>query len=263
MSSDLDRLQGSWAVTRLEMDGEAMPGDMIENARVVIEGKRFTSVGMGADYQGILSLDATKNPGHIDMKFEAGPESGNTNLGIYEIAGDGWKMCLATSGAVRPRRFVSSPGSGFAYQTFARQAAPLADKKKARLSKKAAPAVRNMAPATEFEGEWIMVSGVMNGRAMEESLVKWVKRTFEGNQTAVYAGPRTMLKAEFTHDAAASPATIDYRNLGPDKGKIQFGIYERTGDLLTVCVAASGHERPAEFQSNPGDGRTLTVWKKA
>ena len=253
MRQDIDLLQGTWTVSALEVDGQPMasPGD----AYVVIEGNRFTSTGMGAVYEGTLELDASASPARIDMKFDKGPEKGNTNPGIYELAGDSWKLCLATRGTVRPASFASTPGSGIALETLVRgKAAP-----KARKSKAAAPS----GPATIFEGEWQMLSGVMNGQAMDASAVQWVKRVTRGNQTTVVAGPQTMLKVEFTFDPAASPATIDYLNLhGPGKGKRQQGIYRLEGEVLTVCTGAPGAERPSEFASVPGDGRTLTAWKR-
>jgi uncharacterized protein (TIGR03067 family) len=253
MKTDLDRLQGTWDVAALEVDGQAMtpPAD----ARIAIEGSRFTSLGMGAVYEGTLELDASTKPAHIDMKFDKGPEVGNTNLGIYQFKGDSWRLCVATRGTVRPASFASTPGSGIAVERLVRgKAAP-----KARKAKVAEPS----GPATEFEGEWQMLSGTMNGTAMDASAVQWVKRVTRGNQTTVLAGPQTMLKVEFTFDPSASPPSIDYVNLhGPSKGKRQQGIYRFEGDVLTVCVAAPGAVRPGEFASVPGDGRTLTSWKR-
>jgi uncharacterized protein (TIGR03067 family) len=108
-----------------------------------------------------------------------------------------------------------------------------------------------------------MVSGVMNGVAMDKSVVQWVKRITQGNQTTVKAGPQTMLNVEFTSDSTKSPKTIDYLNLyGASKGKTQQGIYEFENGTLKVCVAAAGEDRPASFESVRGDGRTLTVWKR-
>ena len=256
MKNDLDRLQGAWTVAALEVDGQAMdaPGD----TRIVIEGSRFTTTGMGAEYAGTLTLDASSTPAHIDMKFESGPEKGNTNLGIYQLGRDSWKLCLATRGTVRPAAFQSIPGSGIAVETLVRaKAAPKGPKAKVKKEPEAS------GPATGFEGEWQMLSGVMNGVPMDASAVQWVKRVTHGNQTSVIAGPQTMLKVEFTFDPAASPATIDYLNLhGPTKGKRQQGIYRFEDDVLTVCVGAPGAARPAEFTSVPGDGRTLTAWKR-
>jgi uncharacterized protein (TIGR03067 family) len=265
MSQDLDLLQGSWTVTALEVEGQPMPAAMLESARMVVQGERFASTGMGAEYAGTLQLDATGNPRRLDMKFDAGPEKGNTNPGIYELDGDTWKICLATHGDVRPSRFASTPGSGFALETLTRGDAPAAKGKgKARASKKAAPAAPGSAAATELEGDWSMISGIFNGAPMDQSMLKWVKRVTRGNQTTVTAGPQVMLKVEFTSDASKSPKSIDYLNTGgSNKGKTQYGIYEFEGDLLKVCVSAPGDARPAQFECVPGDGRTLTTWKRA
>ena len=253
MSKDLDRLQGTWTVAALEVDGQAMesPAD----ACIVIQGTRFASTGMGAEYGGIFGLDGSAKPAHIDMKFDTGPEKGNTNLGIYQLKGDSWKLCLATRGTVRPTNFQSIAGSGIALETLVRgKVAP-----KTRKSKTPEPA----GPPTQFEGDWQMLSGVMNGAAMDAATVLWVKRVTRGNQTTVAAGPQTMLQVEFTFDPSTSPASIDYLNLqGSSKGKRQAGIYQLEGDVLTVCMASPGASRPGEFTAFAGDGRTLTAWKR-
>lgn len=262
--NDLDLLQGSWTVTALEVEGENMPEAMLAQARIVVKGNRFTSTGMGAEYAGRLVLDVSASPRQLDMKFDAGPEKGNTNLCIYELEGDTWKLCIATRGTVRPSTFASTRGSGCAVETLTRGNVAVARKIKARASRRAAPPTPSAAPATKFEGEWQMVSGIMDGQPMDQSLVKWVKRVTHGNQTTVIAGPNTMLKVEFTSDSSKSPQTIDYLNLaGANRGKIQLGIYEFDGDLLTVFIAAPGAARPEQFQTAPGQGSTLTVWKRA
>lgn len=253
MKNDLDRLQGVWNISALELDGQAMeaPGE----ARVMVEGSRFTAAGMGAEYSGTIALDSSVKPARIDMKFDSGPEKGNTNPGIYELGRDSWKLCLATRGARRPKEFASTPGSGIAIEILVRKKTAA----KARKTKSAEPG----GPATEFEGEWQMVSGVMSGTAMDAATVAWVKRVTRGNQTSVIAGPQTMMKVEFTFDPSTSPAKIDYLNLhGPTKGKRQQGIYRLEGEVLTICTGAPGAARPAEFASARGDGRSLTVWKR-
>jgi uncharacterized protein (TIGR03067 family) len=113
----LEDLQGTWMVESLEVDGQSLPpGD----AQVVVEGDGFTTSGMGAAYQGTLRVDASKTPFALDMVFTAGPESGNTNRGIFEVAGDVWKLCLNMTGGERPAEFATAPGSGTALETLRR-----------------------------------------------------------------------------------------------------------------------------------------------
>jgi len=258
MDGDLEKLQGTWNVSALEVEGAATPEAMLENAQVTVKGKRFTSSGMGATYEGSLKLDSSANPGQIDMQFDAGPEQGNVNLGIYKLDGDTWKLCLAMRGTVRPKRFASPAGSGFALETLTR-----GKRKPAAKAKAAAAPPRTSSEPNEFDGEWQMVSGVMDGVAMKESDVRWVRRVSAGNEMTVKAGPQTMVKVTFSHDSSHDPKTIDYVNTaGPNKGKTQLGIYEFAGDLLRVCVSAPGSARPKEFKSVRGDSRTLTEWRR-
>ena len=61
---DLERLQGSWAVTGLLMDGTEMPPAMFSDARITVKGSRFTGTGMGAVYEGSVELDASNSWAH-------------------------------------------------------------------------------------------------------------------------------------------------------------------------------------------------------
>jgi uncharacterized protein (TIGR03067 family) len=265
MRDDLDLLQGTWAVTELQMEGQTISGGMLSNARVEISGSRFSSRGMGTVYEGTVTLNDSANPHQLNMKFDAGPESGNTNLGIYELSGDTWKICLSTRGEVRPTEFSAPAGSGFVFETLTRSEAAASKKDMAPPPNAAvARAKADVSLVTEFEGEWQMVSAVMDGVAMDPSAVEWVKRITHGRETTVYAGPQVMMKMEFTFDASKAPKTIDYVNTaGTNKGKSQQGIYEFEGELLKICVAAPGKPRPIQFQSDRGDGRTFTVWRHA
>src|SRR5438874_153070 len=110
MAGDLELLQGTWTVTALEMDGHETPPSTLGNFRIVIKGDRFVSTGMGVEYEGTFKLATSAKRRQIDMEFDKGPEKGNTNLGIYKLDGDTWKICLATRGVVRPSTFASPPG---------------------------------------------------------------------------------------------------------------------------------------------------------
>jgi uncharacterized protein (TIGR03067 family) len=257
MPTDLERLQGTWTVTSLEMDGQMM--DSADGAHIVIKKDAFKSVGMGATYEGVVEIDERKKPKSFDLKFTKGAEKGNRNLGIYKLDDDVWTICLATRGERRPRKFLTESGSGIALETLVRGRP---SKTKAKPSSKASALPQNPTDAspTEIEGEWVMVSAVFNGAAMEDSMVKWCKRVTTGNVTTVLAGPQTMLKASFT---LQEPNLIDYVNLaGAAKGKAQAGIYQLSGDVLKICMSAPGDPRPTDFASARGDRRSYTVWRR-
>jgi uncharacterized protein (TIGR03067 family) len=48
------------------------------------------------------------------------PDKGQISLGIYEIAGDDYKVCFAPPGKDRPKEFSSKPGSGYILQVWKR-----------------------------------------------------------------------------------------------------------------------------------------------
>jgi len=267
MAKDLDKLQGKWHLTSLETDGQVMPGDSFGGA-IVITGKRFVSLGMGASYEGTLELDDKKTPKTFQLLFTVGHAAGTRNLGIYKLDGETWTMCLATRGTVRPRSFSTKPGTGYALQTLERGAAP-----KKKSAKKAMPTrgqatsapppeLTSLGARTAWEGEWEMVSAVFNGAAMADDMVKWCKRITRGNVTAVMAGPQVMLKASFVLDDSKTPPAVDYVNLeGSNARKPQAGIFSLRGDELKICMAAPGNPRPADFASKPKDGRSYTTWR--
>jgi uncharacterized protein (TIGR03067 family) len=118
---DLKKLQGTWNIVSLELNGETMPVSAMGNARFVIQGDHFTAQGMGATYEGTLEVDASATPKNINMNFTAGPEKGNKSLGIYELDGDNLRICLTTRGDVRPKSFAAPPGTGFALEVWKRK----------------------------------------------------------------------------------------------------------------------------------------------
>jgi uncharacterized protein (TIGR03067 family) len=267
MSQDLDRLQGTWSITEAEMDGQAAPAAMT-NGAITISGNKFVTSGVGAEYKGMLVLDESAKPRRLDLRFTSGMQKGTTNLCIYELKGDRLRLCVATRGDVRPKKFASLPDSGIVLETLRRGA--VAPSKGQAAARKAVPvpagsadALASPAPATEIDGEWPMVSGVMNGAAMQQSMVEWCKRITHGGVTTVMAGPQVMLQAQFQIDAAQSPKAVEYVNLtGSAKGKSQLGIYKLEGNQLTFCIAPVGKPRPGAFDSTKQNGNTLTVWKR-
>jgi uncharacterized protein (TIGR03067 family) len=268
MPDDLDTLQGTWTVTALQVDGRKMPPEALADASIVIKGRKFTSFGMGAEYAGTIELGQTKKPKTFDLLFTRGHATGTRQLGIYKLDDGKWTICLATRGEKRPATFATKADTGLALETLKRGGA--AARKTARQKP---PPLRRIEPtptaavsgdATELEGEWAMIGGVLNGAVMSAAMAKWCQRITRGDVTTVLAGPQVMLKARFTLDASRTPKAIDYVNLeGPQARKPQAGIFELKGDSLRICMSAPGKARPGEFASKAGDGRSFTSWRLA
>jgi uncharacterized protein (TIGR03067 family) len=250
--SDLDALQGTWSVSTLEMDGAEM-GAIPPGASITLQGTKFSTSNMGADYTGELVLDDAAKPKAFDLKFKTGPEKGNTSYGIYELDGDQWKMCLTLRGGKRPAKFTTKAGSGLALQTLVR--AGKASKKAA--SATAAPAASGEV-APELDGEWSVAQLVMDGTAMDASMLGWGKRTVKDGEVKVTMGPQTVLHVRATVERGHDPGWINYVHV--KGGAVQLGIYKLEGKTLTTCMAKAGAPRPEKFGA--GKGITLGVWKR-
>ena len=122
MNEELEKLQGSWSVVTLEVEGQSVPPAFFTGAKIVIDGDNFSTISMGAPYGGTLALDVASNPKRFDVVFNQGPHMGQASLGIYELNGNAWKICLGFAGRDRPRDFTSAAGSGHALETLEREA---------------------------------------------------------------------------------------------------------------------------------------------
>ena len=261
MKPELEKLQGVWNIVFLEIDGQRLP---FGGGRIVVKGDLFTSSGMGATYQGKLTVDTGTEPWAIDMKFTKGPEKGNINRGIFELQGDLWRLCLQMTGHARPTRFATRAGAGIALETLERVTS--GPKGNTIISRRKAPTAAGdfpSEPVPELEGQWSMAACSHNGQALKPEFLKWGKRVAKGNETTVFMGKQVILKARYSVDRTQQPNTIDYLlTQGPASGQKQFGIFELQGKSLKVSFAHPGHPRPADFSSTAGDGRTVTTWKR-
>ena len=114
-----------------------------------------------------------------------------------------------------------------------------------------------------LQGEWSMVSGSADGQAMPADMLKQMKRICKGDEVTTTMGGRVFFKAKITLDPSKKPKTIDYQMTeGVTKGKTQLGIYEIDGATFKSSFGQPGAARPSDFSSKPGDGRTVSVWKR-
>ncbi len=109
---ELKKLEGTWQVVSMEMDGQKQSEDDAKQYKIIIKGNKYTlKMQDNAINQGTFTIDATKKPKTIDIKPTDGDNAGQTMLGIYEQDGDTQKTCYAQPGQKRPTKFSSEGGN--------------------------------------------------------------------------------------------------------------------------------------------------------
>lgn len=239
--ADLDRLQGTWILVSAMRDGKPSTEDDVKRTTIVFTGDRFRFPKEADDAtsrRGTIRIDPTKRPRQMDSTSP----TGEISPGIYEIAGDDYKVCFAPPGKARPTEFASEPGSGSILQLWKRSKTDAAG-----------------ADRDKLQGTWTMIVGEREGRKLTDQEVAGARLTVTGITYRYTLGGRTDA-GTFRLDPSQTPKVID---VTPDSGKTTLGIYEIEGDTHKVCFAEHGRDRPTEFSTQPESGRSLYVMKRA
>jgi uncharacterized protein (TIGR03067 family) len=121
---DLEKLQGAWVLISAERDGQKLSDDEVKKTKITFKSDTFLfpdASGIGTSQKGIIKIDPTKSPKWMDSKATNDDAKGELSLGVYEIAGDDYKVCFAPPGKDRPKEFSSKPGSGHILQLWKRE----------------------------------------------------------------------------------------------------------------------------------------------
>jgi uncharacterized protein (TIGR03067 family) len=114
-----------------------------------------------------------------------------------------------------------------------------------------------------LEGTWTLTSVVRNNNPLPEDRLKDAKFVFQGERFTQQLGDKTLAKGTFRLDPGKKPQTIDMTmSEGAEKGKTILGIYQLEDDVLRICGAGPGGERPTEFASKDGTGHTLITCQR-
>jgi uncharacterized protein (TIGR03067 family) len=122
------RFEGTWKITSLEAEGKKMPENVFKTSRLILKGKRFVHKEGEISLEGTFKVDLSKKPKRIDVTFTSGPEAGKTLLGIYELEGDTYRVCMGMPGKDRPKTFASKANSGHVLEVFKREKPPAREK---------------------------------------------------------------------------------------------------------------------------------------
>jgi uncharacterized protein (TIGR03067 family) len=127
-----------------------------------------------------------------------------------------------------------------------------------------APALAgDAAELAKFNGTWVGVSAVEDGKEVPKAAAEAIRLTVTGEKYTFTTG-KTEAEGAHRLDPTKTPKQIDaVRTKGPHAGEKMLGIYELTDDTFKVCFAAPGKpDRPTEFKSAAGSGHRLMVLKK-
>jgi uncharacterized protein (TIGR03067 family) len=122
IKKDRKRIEGSWQVTALTINGNKAKGEDAKKITVVngddgtwsvrSEGKEIS--------KGTSTFDPTQKPKTIDFTPTESGGKGDQFLGIYQLGKNNRKLCFAAAGKDRPTEFSSTPENQHILVTFER-----------------------------------------------------------------------------------------------------------------------------------------------
>ena len=124
----------------------------------------------------------------------------------------------------------------------------------------AIPIVPRQTPLSALQGKWRIVRIELKGESITEErlLAREPFLNIDGDSAILKTGLEPERKVKLRVDAAQKPAQIDFI----DKDAIEHGIYLFQGELLKVCFAPVGEERPKQFATQVKGKTWLLILKK-
>ena len=115
--------------------------------------------------------------------------------------------------------------------------------------------------SSKFEGRWIVVSSTVDGDAQD---MQGDKVHIAKGRIKVEEHGGEVQEGTYEADTTKKPHHIDVTPMhGKDKGKVFKGILIFEENLLKICLARPGDDRPTEASSQEGSGHLLLVLEPA
>ena len=112
-------------------------------------------------------------------------------------------------------------------------------------------------------GVWTCVSGINDGKPLPGDIVKQLKLTLTQERYKTEKGNVLLFDGIYKIDAGQQPRHIDITAPeGEQAGQTSKGIYALEQDTLKMCYTIPDQDRPTDFESKPGSGATLVIWKR-
>jgi uncharacterized protein (TIGR03067 family) len=119
----------------------------------------------------------------------------------------------------------------------------------------------------KFQGTWVMISGEMDGRKVDDAHVKQSRITFVGDKMEVIVPHQhkdTIFATVVKLDTTKNPKEMQWvRSSGPHAGITMTAIYEFEGpDKVKFCFDPAGSAAPKTFATDKGSGHIFQTWKR-
>lgn len=122
VQKEMAKFNGIWTFVSLEVEGNKLTEEQLKQwGKLILKDGTFTVQQGDRILQGTFRVGPGKKPKEIDVTFIEGPDRKETLLGIYELEGDIYKVCLGMTGKARPTEFVTRPGSGHVLEILKRE----------------------------------------------------------------------------------------------------------------------------------------------
>lgn len=191
------------------------------------------------------SLDLSKRPVEIDLKFLKGKEKFRDCSGIVDFNGDLVTLCYQSTGGARPTVYVSSPREGNVLLEMRRKDATI--------------------DRGDLVGDWKFDRGFRGSDAIDkEHLTLGI--SINEREIQLPGSHGSMLAVNYQIDSTKSPAEIDMVLTDPETGRRisnGLGIIQLKNRRLTICYDSTGKVRPKKFASTKKDGFFLFTLQRA
>ncbi|MSQ96606.1 MAG: TIGR03067 domain-containing protein [Gemmataceae bacterium] len=112
---DLERMQGTWTMHVLEVDGKDLPADKIQGTLLIVKKDDYRTKVKDKLLPGFrIKLDPSKNPKTIDMIQTMPDGTEKTVKGIYTFENNTFKLARGlTAEQERPNQFATWPNTSY------------------------------------------------------------------------------------------------------------------------------------------------------
>jgi uncharacterized protein (TIGR03067 family) len=112
---DLERMQGTWTMQALEVNGKDVAAEKLQDTILIIKGDEYRTKVKDKEPLGFrLKLDPSKDPKAVDM-IQIQPDGVEKVIkGIYTFENDTFKVCRGlTPEQERPNQFATWPDTSY------------------------------------------------------------------------------------------------------------------------------------------------------